>query len=211
MSSVRVSQRSLTRCFACLASIWLATLGGCASNESFAVPTETTELRCEDCEAVWPDAREALYLLLDGNEHPHAFTVEVRNEMIRYELILADGTRDERILVTELSTVTMEGASRRWMRRFTVDGLASGCEVVVAVPLRDRAGRALAVFVNGAAVDAPRQSDALRVSLARDEATEIIVELPAVSRGPIAPVESSRTSVTIPLPCTIRGNALSIS
>jgi len=165
--------------------------------------------RIDAVAAPWPDASSALSLLRESGDARALTPSEVKELMhdgarrwevvyrldpsaVRSELDQADAAI---LRVTEwishgsdhaTDSVTPETPERLLrsavVRRFRIEGLASGRTVVVDVPLRGAAGpgwlegERWQAFVNGAPIEAPLGASHVAIELARDEATVIRID-----------------------------------
>jgi len=164
--------------------------------------------RIDAVAAPWPDASSALSLLRDSGG-ARAFTPSEVKELVhdggrRWEVVYRldpSAVRSELdradaaiLRVTEwishgsdhaTDSATPETPGRAFrstvVRRFRIEGLATGRTVVVDVPLRGAAGpgwlegECWQAFVNGAPIEAPLGASHVAIELARDEATVIRV------------------------------------
>jgi len=151
-----------------------AALCSCAARDR---AVAATPARVAEWESLWPEARQALSVSLDGVEQRAPLRcVAVSGEgTAQLRVVYRGEGRTARLEAIETSAFREVDGGREWSRRFTVDGLAPGFEVDVRVPLFDSAARELALFVNGAPYHVEPGFLVARIPLARDEATEIIV------------------------------------
>lgn len=122
-------------------------------------------------EGLWPGSSEAIFIIRNGRPADEA--IPQRATAWRWDGRSSTHYRDGAVEVHEDSTLDKDGLV--WRRRFRVEGLAAGIELVVRVPLHDRTGHPLAIEVNGAPAHAEPGALELVVQLARDEATVVTV------------------------------------
>lgn len=122
-------------------------------------------------ERLWPGSAGSIFVVRDG--HAADEPVPQCASALRWGGQVEARYRQESVEVFEDSTLSAD--ARAWTRRFRVDGLSSGIELVVRIPLHDAGGRPLTVEVNGAAARAEPGALELVVQLARDEATIVTV------------------------------------
>jgi hypothetical protein len=159
--------------------------------------------RIDALAAPWPDASSALSLMRDSGEARALTPREVRaisdgvgeRWEVEYGLdpsaVRTEADQADAAILRVIEGGYRENASAAGggstaahgfvVRRFRIDGLASGRTVVVDVPLREATGAGRfdgerwQAFVNGAPVDAPLGASHVAIELARDEATAIRV------------------------------------
>ncbi len=150
-----------------------ALLGSCAGQES----------AMQVMQRLWPSHRSALTLVTNGRVEALALrdikttersgtTDRVESECV-YEV--SQHARAPHLRVVEQSTLVRSNGRWSWVRTFTVEGLQSGGELFVRVPL-PAPPTALEVRVHGARVDGPLGDREVRIPLARDESTEITLQ-----------------------------------
>lgn len=151
-------------------------LSSCAARDR---AVAATPARVAEWDSLWPEARQALAVTLDGAEQraPLRCVAVTGEGTAQLRVVYRGEGRTARLEAIETSAFREVGGAREWSRRFTVDGLAPGFEVDVRVPLFDGAGRELALLVNGAPYHVEPGFLEARIPLARDEATEIVVRV----------------------------------
>ena len=120
---------------------------------------------------LWPQYEDAVFLVRDGRESSEAMASA--GWRADWGGALGSSYAGDGVTVEETSRV--DDGARRWSRRFTIAGVASGREVVVHVPTRSADGSPLAIEVNGAPVSVESGMLEAVVPLSRDGATEIVV------------------------------------
>lgn len=142
----------------CLASA-AGALSGCAPGRG-------------DLDRLWPGFDRSVWIISDGagEEIVPLSEGSLRlQERDAIEAVYAAGA----IEVLERSQFDADG--RGWRRRLEVNGLRSGFDLALVVPVRTADGKALAISVNGAPLFADPDADDVVVQLSRDGATEISV------------------------------------